>query len=1067
LQWVNILIFAITALLLVPVVVLCAECLAALLPGPKRSESGGRRPRLAVLIPAHNEEQVLGATLSSLMPQAKAGDRVIVIADNCDDTTAEIARGFGAEVIERHDLKRRGKGYALDFGLRHLEKDAPGIVVMMDADCHVHEGAIEALAAQVVATEKPAQAVYLLERPSRPGPKDLVSALAFMVKNLVRPSGLGRLGLPCLLTGTGMAFPWPVIRRAKLASGNIVEDMQLGLDLALAGHAPMFCEQARVTGKLPEQRRAAVSQRTRWEHGHLQTLFTQVPRLMKGAVRHRRLSALALALELAVPPLSLLVMVIGAAIGAAFLASRYGASPVATHLLLGGGLLVLACILGAWLKFGRQQLPLTSLLAAPFYVAWKVPLYFAFVFKPQKEWVRTDRSGADDDNNSDDYNDTFPATQQPAVVELCGVNVHAVTEREAVARILHRSKAGRGGVVVTPNLDHLRRCRADEEFAGLVSGADLVVADGMPLVWASRLQGTPLPGRVAGSDLISSLSAAAAKAGRSIFLLGGAPGTAEQAARVLCERHPSLKIAGTYCPEPGFDTDADRMRELTQAVLGASPDIVFVALGSPKQERLIERLRDRLPGAWWLGVGISFSFLCGDVKRAPAWMRKAGLEWVHRLTQEPGRLFKRYLVHGVPFAARLLGGAMFRGLARKLGFGRRPDSVVTVRLDSGMGSIDVEVSESQLAGSKSSSSSSASSGNAAAAAARRNRNNPNLLAGADGRGGAETVYRTFLSGFASEFFVTPQEPLSHLLRPTPGGVPDVLRHVKAVVLLGGSVRPSRLTAAIERSILDLPLEDGRSVLWHWQEQARVLRRFVGSAALPVRVLVDQSSMEPTAPLEADGVEVFVERDLSPYRGTGGVLRDLSAEYRDDDVLLVANAAQALLVPLPDLVLSLAEQDADVSLIAHTDGTPSGLMLIRCRALRRVSQTGYVDMKEQALPAIAKAFKVTHLIQTSATGMPIRTLEEYMSALQRRYRLAQGKPTPNNPFAEDRRPTFAIVEKGAQIDRDARVHDSVVLTGAVVEAGAVVVRSIVCPGGMLAAGETAIDSLVMNAEVAAR
>ena len=143
------------------------------------------------------------------------------------------------------------------------------------------------------------------------------------------------------------------------------------------------------------------------------------------------------------------------------------------------------------------------------------------------------------------------------------------------------------------------------------------------------------------------------------------------------------------------------------------------------------------------------------------------------------------------------------------------------------------------------------------------------------------------------------------------------------------------------------------------------------------------------------------------------------------------------------------------------------MLVRCRALRRVSQSGYVDMKEQALPAIAKDFKVNHLYQTSATGLPIRTLEEYIGALQRRYRVSCGKPLPEDPFAEDRRPTFAIVEDGAEIDPEARVHDSVVLNGAIVEAGAMVVRSIVCPGGTLATGDTAIDSLVMNAGVAAR
>lgn len=1041
LQWVNIVIFAVTALLLVPVAVLCAECLAALLPGRKQRSSQDAREPLAVLIPAHNEEQVLGATLASLVPQLKPGDRVVVVADNCDDATVAIARQYGAEVIERNDEHRRGKGYALDFGMRHLEKNAPGIVVMMDADCHIHDGALEALAAQVTQTGKPAQAVYLLERPSRPGPKDLVSALAFMVKNLVRPSGLGRLGLPCLLTGTGMAFPWPVIRRAKLASGNIVEDMQLGLDLALAGHAPLFCEQARVTGKLPEQRRAAVSQRTRWEHGHLQTLFTQVPRLIKGAVRRRSFFAFALALELAVPPLSLLVMLFIAAIGAALLAAKYGASWVAPNLLLGGGVMVLLCITGAWIKFGRNHLPLMSLLAAPFYVAWKIPLYLAFIFKPQKEWVRTDRAGADEKEG--DSNDAFPIRLQPSVIDLCGVNIHAISERQCVAQILRRSTAGRGGVVVTPNLDHLRRCRHDSEFAQLVAQADLVVADGMPLVWASRLQGTPLPGRVAGSDLISSLSGAAAKTGKSIFLLGGAPGTAKAAADVLLKRHPEIQIAGTYCPGVGFDKDADQMLELSEAVLSAKPDIVFVALGSPKQERLIERLRDRLPGTWWLGVGISFSFLCGNVKRAPQWMRRFGMEWVHRMIQEPGRLFKRYLVHGIPFAIRLLGGSMCRGLAKKLGFA---EPALAMRIDSGMGSIDIAVSERDLR-------------HPMPRLARRSKRLADH--------GAETVYKSFLSGFASELRVTSDDEMPTSRLRTAGDVPAILKHVKAVVLLGGSVRPSRLTAAIERSILDLPLEDGRSILSHWQEEVGELRRMVGAASLPIRVMVDHASIEPV-PLETAGeVSVIVERDLSPYRGTGGLLRDLSAEYDDDDVLIVANAAQALMLPLTELVRSMAELKGDVCLISHADGTPSGLMLIRCKALRKLSQSGYIDMKEQALPAIAKDFKVNHVYQTMVTGLPIRTLEEYVTALQRRYRLSQGKPVPNDPFAEDRRPTFAIVEKGAEIHTDARVHDSIILKGAVVESGAMVVRSIVCPGGTLAAGETVIDSLVMNAEVAAR
>jgi len=706
--------------------------------------------------------------------------------------------------------------------------------------------------------------------------------------------------------------------------------------------------------------------------------------------------------------------------------------------------MVLFCISAAWIKFGRQHLPLMSLLAAPFYVIWKIPLYLTFIFKPQREWVRTDRAAGPIGSN-----DAFPIAQQPSVIDICGVNIHAISERQCVAQILRRSTSGRGGVVVTPNLDHLRRCRKDADFAQLVSQADLVVADGMPLVWASRLQGTPLPGRVAGSDLISSLSAAAAKTGKSIFLLGGDPGTANAAADVLRQRHPDIQIAGTYCPSKGFEKDADKMRELTSAVLSAKPDIVFVALGSPKQERLIERLRDRLPGAWWLGVGISFSFLCGDVKRAPRWMRKLGMEWVHRMAQEPGRLFKRYMVQGVPFAMRLLGGSICRGMARKLGFGKRQPTF-TMRMDAGMGSIDVEVSEADLM-----------------RVSPRIPRRPRITGDEETRNGSEKVYKSFLSGFATEFRASSIDAAPAGSTRVTGDVPDILKNVKAVVLLGGSVRQSKLTAAIERSILDLPLEDGRSILSHWQEEIEELRQMVGASSLPVRIMVDQASIEPEQPETQGAVKVIVERDLSQYRGTGGLLRDLSAEYDDNDVLVVANAAQALLSPLNELVRMMAELNGDVCLISHADGTPSGLMLIRCRALRKVSQSGYVDMKEQALPAIAKDFKVNHVYQTTATGLPIRTLEEYVAALQRRYRLSLGKPLPNDPFAEDRRPTFAIVEKGAEIHRDARVHDSVVLKGAVVEEGAVVVRSIVCPGGTLAAGETVVDSLVMSAEVAAR
>jgi cellulose synthase/poly-beta-1,6-N-acetylglucosamine synthase-like glycosyltransferase len=192
-----------------------------------------------------------------------------------------------------------------------------------------------------------------------------------------------------------MAFPWSVIRKVSLASSNIVEDMQLGLDLAMAGHAPVFCSEAKVTGLLPEQQHAAKGQRTRWEHGHLQTLLTQIPRLLKASVLQKRFELLAIALDLCVPPLSLLVMMWATAMGGALLVGALGASWLPAVLLAMEGLLISISIVGAWLKFGRRNLPILTLLIVPLYVLWKIPLYVAFLIRPQKKWIRTERDVVD------------------------------------------------------------------------------------------------------------------------------------------------------------------------------------------------------------------------------------------------------------------------------------------------------------------------------------------------------------------------------------------------------------------------------------------------------------------------------------------------------------------------------------------------------------------------------------------------------------------------------------------------------------------------------------------------
>lgn len=388
----NIVLWGITLLLAIPISVIFLECIAALLPNPQQAEDVNLvRPKVSVLIPSHNEASCIGATLTTLKQDLTDQDRIIVVADNCTDQTAEIASKLGATVIQRNEPERRGKGFALDYGLRFIRANPPDVVVMLDADCTVHKGTIELLARMAVNLQKPVQSTNLLAIPANPKPKDAVSSLAFTVKNLVRQRGLKRLGLPGLLTGTGMAFPWLLISEASLASDNIVEDKQLGFDLTLAGHPPVFCEEALVTGLLPQEDHAAKTQRTRWAHGHLHTLLTELPLLLKASVKQRRFDLFAIALDLSVPPLSMLIMIWMVVMGATLLSALLGTSWVPGIFVAIQGLLLLIAIVSVWAKFGSADLPIQTLLSIPLYILWKIPIYWSFLFKPEKAWVRTQR----------------------------------------------------------------------------------------------------------------------------------------------------------------------------------------------------------------------------------------------------------------------------------------------------------------------------------------------------------------------------------------------------------------------------------------------------------------------------------------------------------------------------------------------------------------------------------------------------------------------------------------------------------------------------------------------------
>lgn len=380
----------------VPVCVLLAQTLGYLAVRGRYEEStgsnGSSRPQVAVLIPAHNEALAIGGTVADLLRQLAPGDRLLVIADNCSDDTAAHARAAGAEVTERCDTMLRGKGYALDWGLSQLEASPPDVVVVIDADCTVAPGSLDRMARAAVLTGRPVQSRNLMALQDAPSLKLRVAAFAWYFKTEVRTLGWQAYGLPCQLMGTGMAFQWPLIRGVSLASGNIVEDVQLGVDLAIAGSPPVFLPQASVLSFFPADDSGAEVQRTRWEHGHLAMMVTAVPQLLREAVRQRRPVLVAVALDYCVPPLALLTVLL--TLTCAANAIWWVISDASTGLVVATSAMAVlgGCVGVAWATGGRQLLSAKQLLGLPLYVIGKLPIYFRWAAgRRQKEWVRADR----------------------------------------------------------------------------------------------------------------------------------------------------------------------------------------------------------------------------------------------------------------------------------------------------------------------------------------------------------------------------------------------------------------------------------------------------------------------------------------------------------------------------------------------------------------------------------------------------------------------------------------------------------------------------------------------------
>lgn len=382
---------AVAILLLIPVVVIFAQVIFAYLPSPRESIATPTKIRIAVLVPAHDEAEGIATTINSILPQLKHGDRLLVVADNCSDDTARIATEKGAEVIERHDLENRGKGFALDYGIQFLAQNPPDVVVIVDADCYVQDDALSKLVAYSVHHDRPVQCLYLMLSPQGAGLKAKIAEFAWVVKNQVRPLGYARLGLPCQLMGSGMVFPWAAISNINLANGNIVEDLKLGIDLSKSGKSPLFYADALVTSCFPSTSAAQSVQRTRWEHGHLSMIFSQAPPLFVQGVIKGDKDLLAMALDLCVPPLALLVVMLIGFLTLAGFSYMAGISYLPLLIAVCSVAILALAILLAWWGWGRRIISLFTFLLIPAYVVSKIPHYVRFLFKRQKKWVRTDR----------------------------------------------------------------------------------------------------------------------------------------------------------------------------------------------------------------------------------------------------------------------------------------------------------------------------------------------------------------------------------------------------------------------------------------------------------------------------------------------------------------------------------------------------------------------------------------------------------------------------------------------------------------------------------------------------
>jgi cellulose synthase/poly-beta-1,6-N-acetylglucosamine synthase-like glycosyltransferase len=361
----------------------------------EQDDDPGSAPRtsIAVIVPAHNEAQVIGHAIASIREQTSGRDRIVVVADNCSDETYDVAKQAGAEVVIRCDLRRIGRDYPIAAAVKFLTETGPrDVVVILDADCVLGPGALDKMARACTTRGAPIQTLYLMSSSAASDSSARVTVFGWRIKTYLRPLGYSRLGMPCNLMGPGTALPWNILHNIKIGRGHIADDISLGFDFALQGHPPWLCPSAYVKSEFPRSQRGRDDQRKRWVHGYFAVVQSYFLRLIVHSIRKHDVYAFALAVDLLVLPLGGLAVfcfVIACAASVLLLTAGW----FAFFLVSTFNLVLLSLFMTiAWHTCGRDLIGLQELATLPNCLLSTIRIFAEYVTGKRATWVRAERT---------------------------------------------------------------------------------------------------------------------------------------------------------------------------------------------------------------------------------------------------------------------------------------------------------------------------------------------------------------------------------------------------------------------------------------------------------------------------------------------------------------------------------------------------------------------------------------------------------------------------------------------------------------------------------------------------